>query len=124
MQEFLKFYMLIKFLLFDVSTSQSVLRQSNFKLIKNVQVSLSFDNFNLFSSFSSKNKMNCYAKCNQMADACLMAISVSSNCSLYGSSVSLQEMIPASTSEVKLFKKVESNCFSNQFFDGISCCKF
>jgi len=98
--------------------------QSKFKLIKNVQASYNFEQLNILTSFPIKYKINCLAKCNEMAIACMMAIFSISKCNIYGSSVSVMEMIPSATNETKLFKKVEKNCSSNQFFDGISCCKF
>jgi hypothetical protein len=122
MKKHLKFYALLVMVSIEVSISQTTLRQSNFKLIKNAQVSFDFDKFNLLTSFSIKNKMKCLAQCNQLASTCMMVILQSSNCSLYGSSVSPIEMISETTNELKLYKKVESACLNHQFFDGISCC--
>jgi hypothetical protein len=103
----------------------SKLRESNFKLIKNAQVSFNFDKFNLLGSYSFKNRIDCLAKCNQMANTCMMVISNrSSSCLLYRSSVSLKETVSSANKEIRLFKKLENNCSSHQFYDGISCCKF
>jgi hypothetical protein len=111
-------------LLITLQNGFPVFLQSRYRVIKNVQLSWNFTKQNLLDSFTSRSKLNCLAECNILNRKCVMVSITDQICNLFGSAASEYEMVFNGTENNELFKKLERNCSSYQFYDGTSCCRF